>query len=708
MSNVSAASGLSISDEGVVLGPEAERLDRQLAAAPMGLGPDTRATIWVSASNILSRGPLGSQDGSASTGLALGYVQSGKTTAITALVALAADAGYRVVVALLGTTNLLLEQNTQRIESALGIGERTDYRWVSLPNPRTRKGADALADWLERGRVVFVPVLKHAGRLRDLADVLEWSGAGRFPTLVVDDEADQASLNTKVKKEDESETYAAISQVRRVVPQHLYVQYTATPYAPLLLEPDDSLRPEFVEMLHPGTGYTGGREFFVDHADQVVRPIPTADEQAPRGLPTRLPGSLVSALANFVAGTAMLLGQSIENAPVSMLVHSTHKNDVQARYQFLVERALRRWRRLADEAVEVENLPTEVRGERARLVAVGAVDLPDPQFLALVRFVLREATVWLVNSVSAVKKIDWRVAPVHILIGGNKLDRGFTVEGLTVTYMNRPTSPQVDTVEQRARAFGYRQDLLPYCQFFAGPRTLEALRGVVFTEYDLRAELEDWLEAGKSVADWARRIGVMVPAGTKPTRDAVLSAVSQFNEPAGRWHSLRRPALDAGARAHNRGLVERFGLLSAEPEYFGRLEHRTLRDLRAHDVLTEVVEPWARSSYSPGWRHDDIVQYLRRVEEAPAVAVLLEQPEGQPRERKWDPELGFVNLFQGADVRPRPGEPFYPGDRKLFGGEEEDLIVLQVHRVHPRGMDDVPEVLTLAIRLGKSSVVRRA
>ena len=103
---------------------------------------------------------------------------------------------------------------------------------------------------------------------------------------------------------------------------------------------------------------------------------------------------------------------------------------------------------------------------------------------------------WLVNSASDVNRVDWKVAPVHVLVGGNKLDRGFTVEGLTVTYMNRPASEQLDTIEQRARAFGYRSDLLPYCQFFATPRTLKVLREIVDTEYDLRAQLRDWLDSG--------------------------------------------------------------------------------------------------------------------------------------------------------------------------------------------------------------------
>ena len=97
--------------------------------------------------------------------------------------------------------------------------------------------------------------------------------------------------------------------------------------------------------------------------------------------------------------------------------------------------------------------------------------MDDATFVHKLKVVISEAMTWLVNSTADVNKVDWHVSPIHILVGGNKLDRGFTVEGLTVTYMNRPASPQVDTLEQRARAFGYRGDLLPYCQFFASKKT---------------------------------------------------------------------------------------------------------------------------------------------------------------------------------------------------------------------------------------------
>jgi hypothetical protein len=687
---------------------ERERLDRRFRAGPSPLNEETRRRIWSSVDRILAHGPMATDTDTGVTGLALGYVQSGKTTSIISLLAAAADVGYRIGIALLGSTNLLLDQNVARLETALGLTERVDYRWILMKNPSGKRTGDQLAHWLERSRVVLIPVLKHAGRIDALAEVLRHAGASEFPALIIDDEADQASLNTRVNQQEQSRVYAAIGRLRVAIPRHLYVQYTATPYAPLLLEPSDHLAPEFVEMLEPGEGYTGGKEFFVDQAATVVRPIPTIDEQAPKGLPTELPSSLIDALGNFLAGAGILLAVDSDNAPVSMLVHSTYKNDVQDRYVFLIQRALRRWKeQLADPAAA---LPPQVEMEAKRLFANGASHLDDATFAKQLRYVLSEASVWLINSASDIRNINWNVTPVHILVGGNKLDRGYTVEGLTVSYMNRPASPQVDTLEQRARAFGYRGDLIPYCQFFAPPRTIDVLRGIVYTEYDMRAELGDWVAAGNSLADWAARIGLLLPAGTKPTRDAVVSALTRFNQLGEGWHSFRMPSLTQVDIAANDEIVRASGILTAPYQPFRRLQHRsTVMTVAA--VLDQVLSRWnGVPVYSPGWHHEQIIEFLHRVRDqtAPVNVVYMASETGGPRTRRWDPELGFVNLFQGADLD-YPGNPdSYPGDRHLFNnGDEPSGLELQFHYVRPRDMD-VPALHTLAVNLGKNIIVRRA
>lgn len=687
---------------------ERGRIEASLVAR--GLSEETREALWRAVDSILDEGPLGADAAVGRTGLALGYVQSGKTTAITALVAAAADAGYRIIVALLGSTNLLLQQNQERLLASLGMSSREDYRWVHMTNPSGATKAKEMRNWLDRDRVLLVPVLKHAGRINALGTVLDQVAGDSLPVLIVDDEADQASLNTQVNAGAESRTYEAVGRLRRAAPKHLYVQFTATPYAPLLLEPNDHLRPDFVELLHPGPGYTGGREFFVDHADVVVRPIPTLDEQRPKSLPTQLPKSLVDAFGNFVAGTSLLLAEDPTAAPVSMLVHSTQRNDVQARYHFLLQRMVRRWSEAAFSALDVSSLPPEITAERERVTSLGAPNVDDDVFLAKARYVLRETTLWLVNSASDINKIDWRVAPIHVLVGGNKLDRGFTVEGLTVTYMNRPASEQLDTLEQRARAFGYRGDLLPYCQFFATPRTLKVLREIVDTEYDLRSNLQDWLAQGNDVGEWADEIGLLLPEGTRPTRQAVLTALSRFNDRPG-WHQLRRPSLLEADRRANAHLVKALGLDAAPWIDYGRLPHRTL-NISIGDVVAKLLRPWAGVTFgsSPGWRHEELLDLLSRLPDQNAAipVVLMQHPDGGPRAREWDTELGFINLMQGADPRLRDGQAWYPGDRAVGGVvDHPERVVVEVHRVTSAQPGLVPELFTLAVHAGGRQIVKK-
>ena len=692
---------------------ENNQLETRLLDSKFSLRLDeqVRGRIWNSVDEILSQGPMASDKYVGNTGLALGYVQSGKTTTITALLAKAADHGYRIIITFLGSTNLLLSQNADRIETAIGIGdkgERRDYQWFAMQNPSGSSSAKELADFIAKDRTILISVLKHAGRIDALVEVLLKAKVANIPTLIVDDEADQASLNTEISDDLESKTYAAISKLRAAQPNHLYVQFTATPYAPLLLHPSDHLSPNFVTFLHPGKGYTGGREFFVDYADKVIRPIPMLDEQTPRGLPTELPKSLVSALANFTIGASVLLEKNLGNAPISMLVHSTQKNDVQARYHHLIERQLRHWREQLVEVKTLVEFPDIFQEEYKNLVNAGAQELSDELLVSAIKRVLLESKTWLLNSTTSIKNVNWNVTPIHILVGGNKLDRGFTVEGLTVTYMNRPPSDQVDTLEQRARAFGYRGELLPYCQFFATPRTLKLLREIVFTEYDLRAKLQDWLTNGGSVSTWSDQIGLMLPAGMKPSRTNVLEALSRFNSAKSKWHSLRRIDVSEEARINNMHVVNQTGLLKSPSKNFGRLDHKLI-EMPLKKVISEILVPWKISSYSPEWRHADILDYLERQEDLdiPIQVLLMELSEGVPRIRDWDSELGFINLFQGEDVISVPGKPFYQGDRKVpFGSDDDTGIALQIHHIKPKG-DNFPPSYTLAIHLGKNTIVKR-
>ena len=663
-----------------------------------------RKKLWESANSILTTLP----DLPVKTGLALGYVQSGKTTQMIALTAAAFDAGYRVVIALLGSTNLLLDQNDRRFKEKLDIENRNDFRWITMVNPKGASDQVKVIDNLAKDRIILISVLKHALRINNLAEILEKIDMQNYPVLILDDEADQHSLNPKVNQDDEGKVYESIGNLRSACSKHMYVQFTATPYAQLLLEPDDQLSPDFVEFLHPGDGYIGGREFFIDYADKVIRTIPALDEQPAKGNVIELPRSLVSATANFVAGAALLLLNDPTTKRISMLVHSTHRNPVQERYHFLLKRLISNWRGESEIAI-----PQEIYEERANLVKAGAIDSSDQDFDDKVKYVLREIIFWLLNSVSSVKKVNWNEGPIHILVGGNKLDRGFTVEGLTVTYMNRPHSDQIDTLEQRARAFGYRSDLLPYCQFFATQRSIRMLRGIVHTEYDLRGRLADWIAAGNSPKTWAREIGMLLPKGARPTRANVFKAISAFNNGPG-WHSLKKPSLSPAQISHNQRLVADIGLLNAPRVNWGRIEHRTLR-LKSSDVYEKLLKPWQWDGFSPGWEHEHILQLFEslgprndRGEDRDVTVIYMQlENKDEPRERTWSNETGFINLLQGKDIGYVEGDNTkYPGDGRIpLIAEGDDTLAVQVHRIQPKDRS-LPEVLTLAIYLGDKQIVK--
>lgn len=680
-------------------GESSSRLDTKLSQF---IDDSDRGRIWKSASNILDKADLGM-----TTVMGLGYVQSGKTTSISALCALASDRGYRLVIALLGTTNLLTDQNRSRVEETLGVDDR-NYIWHSLHQLNAKSSASEISDFLSRGRTIIVPIIKNTQVIRKAAAILEACSLVSVKTLIIDDEADQASLNTKVNKNEESSTFSAIQQLRAAVGGHLYVQYTATPYAPILLDDDSPLMPQSVEFLTPGKGYVGGREFFFTHADAVLRTIPETDEQTTKTRLSSLPESLVSAMAAFLVGATHLWHADRENAPVSMLVHSSYKNAVQEQYEFLIKSFVSNLKH-SDILSTRSSFMEKIQDERSRLHALGIAPIKDEEFNSTLEFVVRELTLWLVNSASEVKAIKWNSSPFHLLIGGNKLDRGFTVEGLTVSYMNRPPSKQIDTLEQRARAFGYREALLPFCLFFATAKSMRFLRGIVITEDDLRISLKDSLESGQTVASWSRDIGLLLPANSVASRSNVLPLLRNFS-PDGTWISLRQVALDPSAVAFNYSLIEGTGLMDSAAANFGRLPMKT-KEISARD-LAELLNLWNYASSTPGWPAEDVANLVSRTPSGVCTMVLLENPDSpqQPRTRAWDSDTGFTNLFQGRDLNlSQVPNQNYLGDRQLheyLTSAQQDSVILQVHRVTRRGFND-RNLLTLAIRIPEHGITRK-
>ena len=528
--------------------------------------------VLLEAQRILGRCLPPTDPAGRETGLVVGYVQSGKTLSFETVISLARDNAYGVVVVLAGTKINLKEQSEKRLIKDLGIDEGDDV-WAHFSNPTKSSVTQIdgkLAAWRRRPakKAILITVLKHKTHLENLEHVLSKVSLLNTPVLIIDDEGDQASLNTKASKnrrnrgiapDEQSTIYECISKVRDVIPHHSYLQYTATPQANLLLAQTDLLNPSFAELVTPGKAYTGGQAFFKKPQKLVVEISPD-EVPSPTNPLTAAPKSLLAALKFFLLAAShhqltKVRGRDINR---SMMVHPAMLTTSHHTYKEWMDRALLTLKAFVDRQYK-SDLPAVERYFKAEFDSLAktfpSIKPLDELIVAMAEEVLSgELNCVEVNSTpDAEKNVNWKQTPYWILVGGNKLDRGYTVEGLCVTYMPRPLgrSPAADTLQQRARFFGYKSQYLNLCRVFVQDNVREA-----FTEYVAHEEfVREALEAtrGKSLRDWRRDF--LLNDMLKPTRPNVVGLGIRQISVAG-WTAPRALQRDEDAVAANQKLLD--------------------------------------------------------------------------------------------------------------------------------------------------------
>lgn len=526
------------------------------------------------------------------TGLVVGYVQSGKTMSFETVIALARDNGYGLVILLAGTKNILLDQSEDRLIKDLGIDDG-DGGWFHENNPTiARKGhlGDRLASWRgnpTRKRAVLITVLKHSGHLANLAALLQKLPLAGVPALVIDDESDQAGLNTRAAAvrrsragtNTASQTYSSILQVRNALPHHSYLQYTATPQANLLLAQADLLSPEFSELVTPGDAYTGGKAFFKQNAD-LVKVIPTAQVPSATVRLTGAPKTLLQAFRTFLLAAAhhQLTRTMGKDRNRTMMVHPAVLTTSHTMYKNWVETA-QRTTFASVKRLQKSDPPAAAKlfaDEYAALKATFPNIRPLPALIdAMVDEVFDDFRVVEINGTQqAEKRVKWKETKYWVLVGAAKLDRGYTVEGLCVTYMPRPlgTSAAADNLQQRARFFGYKKDYLGLCRVYVQSDVQDAFRDYVEHEEFIRSALSS--HRGKPLSEWRRdfiltdllsptrpnvvgldirRIpvdGWMVPGALHCDPDAVKANRGTFASATDGWKTAHGPLISASDLPH--------------------------------------------------------------------------------------------------------------------------------------------------------------
>ena len=210
----------------------------------------------------------------------------------------------------------------------------------------------------------------------------------------------------------------------------------------------------------------------------------------------------------------------------SMLVHPSHLTAQHQEFCSWVRDIFEEWKRvlnLPDADSDKQELIEEFREAYNDLLQSVGDDLPAfDELVSSLRWAFRNTRVLEINARGGrTPPVDWRSAYGWILVGGQAMDRGFTVEGLTVTYMPRGIGlGNADTIQQRARFFGYKRRYIGYCRIYIEQGTLNAFQSYVEHEEDIRGQLREFQNSARPLNDWKRAF--VLDTALRPCRHSVL------------------------------------------------------------------------------------------------------------------------------------------------------------------------------------------
>lgn len=700
-------------------------------------------------------------------GLVIGHVQSGKTANYTGLIARAADAGYKFIVVIAGIHNNLRKQTQERIDEAFigrssdpkdrrntGVGLALDY-----PHPATltnvkadfNKNTAAESGWKinDFSKPIILVIKKNVTTLTSLhrwLKELNATGDGRIrdvPMLLIDDEADNASINTNKEDLDPTRTNAMIRRILGLFAKSCYVGYTATPFANIFINPDaydDDVREElfprdFIYCLDAPTTYFGAEKVFLDEetSESIARPIDDCENLIPythkRTDPIHeLPPSLYRALDEFIVARAIrnLRGQTGKHC--SMMVNVSRFVPVQKSVRDFLSLREKKIREavLANYAMPegVSSRNTYMQGlKQAFNDEYANAGFEWAEVKTALNGVFEHLHLYVINSKSD-ETLDYAryekagIGLTAIAVGGLSLSRGLTIEGLTVSYMYRNTR-MYDTLMQMGRWFGYRPGFEDLCRVHLSQDSITWYSHIAQAADELTQQVKRMRRDGMS----PRQFGLYVMA--HPDSPLLITAANKMRSGekvrfrqnfSGRMLESYIVSTDKELNSRNFDLVEK-----SWRDGFGNIQPAdTTKGVIFSDVPVDRIEDFliafqTHSQFAD--RKADIIAYLRSLaEQHPTGDVLLISPRGDAnvpyrlngqsrvvadlQASAWrlnkdrvasrgDEKLGLSSEQQAAaETLAKSGEnPVAPSDTHYR--EIRNKPLLMIHCLDPHGKSDV-------------------
>ena len=494
-------------------------------------------------------------------GLVVGDVQSGKTANYLGLINMASDYGYSVIVVLAGLTESLRKQTQERIDEGyigaksntigrgkieyVGVGEqslRKNHFAISLTNTesdfstRVMKSINATRGDYNKPQIIVAKKNKTT-----LENVKEWIKPGHNniqgnSILIIDDEADNASVNTKKNAEDPSVINGLIRDIFNNFTIASYVGYTATPYANIFIGPDDGtsnldLFPsDFIIQLNSPDNYFGGDKVFGEFYNNKYKYVRIIDENEPNFLGVYhkkdykyngLSQSLKEAIQVFLINNVVrsLKGEGQIKKHRTMMINISRFNSMQESIKYYVAVYVDKLKTIIEQTSYM-SIEKFIRNEEMR--SMYQLYMTDDYYKSireefdwskiqeLLSDEISKFVVTIMNNKikekDRFKYEDYKdVGARVIIIGGYVLSRGLTLAGLMVSYFSRSGSAY-DTMLQMCRWFGYRPKYQDLCRVYMSKISLLNFETVLDATEDLKTQFREMQAKGKTPRDF----GLMV------------------------------------------------------------------------------------------------------------------------------------------------------------------------------------------------------
>ena len=662
--------------------------------------PDAVDRIFENAATILSHCPgVGSEPCPPSVGIMIGKVQSGKTSNFIGLAALAMDNGYPLIVVLGGTKKNLVDQNCNRIKQYFDNSE--DVKVYPIGGNQDRSSVlegDFIQDLIRTNQKVILVVLKNSQRMDAVREMIR-KQITLEPVLIIDDEGDEATLNGKVFSDKTSSTYASAINLLNVPKRCGFISVTATPQGNYLIDEEDQLSPQFGILIKPGDGYCGLSVFHGGDKDRFYREITEHDSEIMESADDGFPESFLKAFAMFFVGSALRTYNG-DNGKHAMLVHVTGNKDPQIALADRIKKLLDDWKRYVDplriditDDAYTYHIEPYFKGAYEDLRATNT-HLPD--FQELVPEIIKafddcNKKILVCNGLIDDSEFQ-HDKKNNIFVGGNKLQRGITIDGLSVTYMTRRAKKKsnVDTTEQRARWFGYRMKHLNVCRLYTTEQIEHDYSSILIHEQEFWTHIGGYLDEGYEFADIPRFLE-LENSELNFTRTNVARA-KKLRLPSSMTQSYA--ILDNPLSKKNWNISEDFFDQNVTEEVsWGTTIHYVAYNIPfslLREQFLDLIELPGEGGFTSAIRNG-LIQMMDYNNYDPLVDVIwMRRGKNQSRSISSD---GRINQLMSGSNRN------YPGDRYFMSELNNPAhMKLQIHFVKPLDMDEYLPVMALHLQ----------